>query len=151
MGMLATSAELVDTGLQADVCVIGSGFCGAIIAVELATAGIDVLLLEAGSEAPDHRLDAMLDRVEVSGGTELHFGFARQLGGASNLWAGRLAALDPIDFEQRAWVPHSGWPLSRAELEPYYARAGDILGDPGPACAAIRGRAPDVPCPPPSN
>jgi len=117
-----------DTTLRTNVCVIGSGFCGAIIAVELATAGIDVLLLEAGSEAPDHRLDAMLDRVDVSGGTELHFGFARQLGGASNLWAGRLAALDPIDFEQRAWVPHSGWPLSMQDLEPWYRRAGEILG-----------------------
>ena len=120
-----------DATLQTTVCVIGSGFSGAIVAVELAVAGIDVLVLESGSEGPDHRLDAMLDRVDVSGGTELHFGFARQLGGASNLWAGRLAAFDPIDFERREWIPHSGWPISRNDLDPYYTRAGDILGIPG--------------------
>ena len=115
---------------RATVCVIGSGFSGAVVAVELAAAGIDVLVLEAGSADPDHRLDQMLDRVEVSGRTELRFGFARQLGGASNLWAGRVAPLEAIDFEQRDWIPHSGWPIARADLDPYFARAAEILAIP---------------------
>jgi choline dehydrogenase-like flavoprotein len=102
---------------RASVCVIGSGFSGAVLAVELAAAGIDVLVLESGSTDPDHRLDQMLDRIDVSGRTELRFGFARQLGGASNLWAGRVAPLEAIDFERREWIPHSGWPHA-VELEP---------------------------------
>jgi choline dehydrogenase-like flavoprotein len=134
---LSTAAEVVaaggDAALRASVCVVGSGFAGAIVAGELAAAGVDVLVVEAGSSDPDHRLDTMLDRVDVSGGTELHFGFARQLGGASNLWAGRLARLEPIDLEPRDWVPHSGWPLAWDDLAPYYARAGEILGVPGVA------------------
>ena len=120
-----------DATLQTTVCVIGSGFSGAIVAVDLAMAGIEVLLLESGSSEPDHRIDSMLDRVDVSGRTQLNFGFSRQLGGASNLWAGRVAPLDPVDFECREWIPHSGWPISRSDLEPYYVRAGDILGIPG--------------------
>lgn len=114
--------------MRATVCVIGSGFAGAIVAARLARAGIDVLVLEAGSDDPDHRLETVLDRVEVSGKAELRFGFARQLGGASNLWAGRLAKLEPIDLEARDWIPHSGWPLSWDELSAYYPPAAEILG-----------------------
>jgi choline dehydrogenase-like flavoprotein len=28
-----------------------------------------------------------------------------------------------LDFETRAWVPHSGWPISKADLDPYYLKA----------------------------
>ena len=34
-----------------------------------------------------------------------------------------MPPLDALDFEVRDWVPGSGWPVSRAELDPYYARA----------------------------
>lgn len=120
-----------DTGVRTQVCVVGSGFAGATVAVALAGAGVDVVVLESGSRAPDHRVDAMLDRIDVSGGVELNFGFSRQLGGASNLWAGRVAPFEAIDFERRDWIPDSGWPISIADLDPYYVRAGRLLGLPG--------------------
>jgi choline dehydrogenase-like flavoprotein len=113
------------------VCVVGSGPAGALVAVELAEAGIDVIVLEAGSKDPDHRLEAMLDRVEVSGSIDLRFGFSRQLGGATNLWSGRVCPFEKIDFERRHWIRGSGWPITGQELEAYYARTGEILGIPG--------------------
>jgi choline dehydrogenase-like flavoprotein len=125
--------------IETTVCVIGSGPAGAIVAVEMATAGIDVVLLEAGSSHPDHEISAGLDRVDVSGGTELNFGFSRQLGGATNLWSGRLAQFEPIDFEHRDWIPNSGWPISVRELERYYARSGSILGVPDPTLFHVHG------------
>jgi hypothetical protein len=27
--------------------------------------------------------------------------------------------LDEIDFERRDWVPESGWPFSRREIQPF--------------------------------
>lgn len=120
-----------DAGFSAAVCVVGSGPAGVLVAVELANAGIDVLVLESGSREPDHRVDATLDRVEVSGITDLRFGLSRQLGGATNLWSGRLAPFQPIDFEKRDWVPDSGWPIGLGDLEPYYRRAAGVLGIPG--------------------
>ena len=35
--------------------------------------------------------------------------------------------MDSIDFEAREWVPDSGWPISREELDPYYQRAQDLV------------------------
>lgn len=120
-----------DATLDTTVCVIGSGFAGAVTAVELAKAGLDVVVLEAGSEAPDHRLDPTIDRLDVDGVLEIKFGLVRQLGGASNLWAGRLAPFDPIDFEPRPWVAGSGWPFAAGELEAWYPEADHILRIPG--------------------
>lgn len=129
MPILESPMELGD-GRGATVCIVGSGPAGAIVAVGLARAGIDVVLLEAGSAQPDHRPFSTLDRVDVYGNADLRFAFTRQLGGATNLWSGRLAPMEPVDFEPRAWVPGSGWPVGAAVLAPYYARAAEVLGLP---------------------
>ena len=33
-----------------------------------------------------------------------------------------MRPLDEIDFEERDWVPYSGWPFSKSHLDPYYHR-----------------------------
>ena len=68
----------------------------------------------------------------VGGETDLRFGFVRQVGGSSNLWAGRTAPLEPIDFEARDWVPESGWPLAREALDDYYETVARLLNLPVP-------------------
>ena len=40
----------------------------------------------------------------------------------------RYLPLDPIDFETRYWVPHSGWPITFDEMVPYYDRARKLCG-----------------------
>ena len=49
-------------------------------------------------------------------------------GGSTNHWGGMCSPLDPLDFEKRDWVPYSGWPITAADLAPYYARAHSLLG-----------------------
>jgi choline dehydrogenase-like flavoprotein len=53
------------------------------------------------------------------------------LGGTTLVWGGWCAPLDELDFLRRDWVPHSGWPITRQELLPYYRRAQELcqLGD----------------------
>jgi choline dehydrogenase-like flavoprotein len=47
--LLLDAHELPDgSALSCDLCVVGAGAAGITIALELATAGMDVLLLEAG-------------------------------------------------------------------------------------------------------
>jgi choline dehydrogenase-like flavoprotein len=31
--------------------------------------------------------------------------------------------MDQIDFAKRSWVPQSGWPITRADMDPFYERA----------------------------
>ena len=37
-----------------------------------------------------------------------------------------MRPLDEIDFQERSWVPHSGWPFDKSHLDPFYARAQSI-------------------------
>ena len=55
--------------------------------------------------------------------SRLHF-----FGGTTGHWGGWSAPYDPQDFEQRDWVPHSGWPIARKDLDIYYARACEVIG-----------------------
>nr|WP_233171903.1 GMC oxidoreductase [Dyella sp. ASV21] len=52
----------------------------------------------------------------------------RVFGGSCNLWGGGCIPLSDYDLSPRDWVPHSGWPIGFAELEPYYARARHYCG-----------------------
>lgn len=42
----------------------------------------------------------------------------------------RYVPLNPIDFEKREGLAHSGWPITRADLDPFYERA-QALGEAG--------------------
>lgn len=117
-----------DTMLQADVCVIGTGAAGISIAREFFGTNLQVLLLEGGGTSPEPETQALYE-VECIG---LPFpgaldGRAREFGGTTTLWGGTIIPLSETDFHQRPWVPYSGWPISLAELAPYYLRAEGVL------------------------
>jgi choline dehydrogenase-like flavoprotein len=129
-----TDARTLENGslLQGDLCIVGAGAAGISLAMESVGAGERVLLLEGGGFEYDPRMQALY-RGEIVGlpyypleAARLHY-----FGGTTGHWAGFCSPLDPLDFEARDWVPHSGWPITRAELDPYYARAHRIL-DLGP-------------------
>ena len=119
------------TRIDADVCVVGGGIAGLVLAGELSRAGRDVCVLEAGGLIVDEATQELYGLESVGYPTRANFmSRARYLGGSSNLWAGRSMRLDPIDFSPREWVPNSGWPLSAAELGAYYPKAERVLGLP---------------------
>lgn len=110
----------------ADVAIVGSGPAAITLARALGPHR-SVLLLEAGGSeataAGDHCLVG-----EVSGlDYPLTETRVRQLGGATALWAGYCAVFDPIDFDTRPWVGHSGWPLDAIELTQHYPEAARRL------------------------
>lgn len=71
----------------------------------------------------------------------------RLFGGTAAIWGGRVAELDPIDFEKRDWVPHSGWPISYRDLREYYreARAQFGLAPNAPGADDLRAAGVDLP------
>jgi choline dehydrogenase-like flavoprotein len=127
--MISDAAGLSVEGERTEVCIVGAGPAGIVLAIELAREGKNVLLLESGGarfETSTHDLNRgeVLDR---HGHGPLETYRRRLLGGASTSWGGRCAPFDPIDYETRDFVPHSGWPIGPEEMEPYYRRAGAYL------------------------
>ena len=100
--------------------IIGAGAAGIPAAAELERAGMSVLLVESGGMRRSRSADALsqgrtlnpqhapLDRYRV-----------RALGGTTKVWGGRVAPLDELDFRN--------WPISRADLDPFYRQAHRYL------------------------
>lgn len=110
--------------LASDVCIIGAGAAGITLALELERRGIQVCLVESGgfefSSDTQWLYDAQVTGVKdpSPGGCRLRF-----FGGTTNHWSGWCQPLHDTDFESRAWVPHSGWPINRADLDAAYHQA----------------------------
>ncbi len=121
-----TDANTLDDGtlIEGDICIVGAGPAGISMALEWIDTPYKVVLLEGGGFNMEAQLQALY-RGEIVGQPYYPLGAARLhfFGGTTNHWAGFCSTFDPIDFEQRDWVPHSGWPLSREDLDPFYARA----------------------------
>jgi choline dehydrogenase-like flavoprotein len=127
-------ARTVEEGslIERDLCVIGAGAVGITLALEFADSSHSVCLLESGGiqanpaaqELCSGELfsDFLPSASNYVGATRL-----RHFGGSTNHWTGFCRPLDPIDFEVRPWIAHSGWPFDHTHLEPYYTRAAALL------------------------
>jgi choline dehydrogenase-like flavoprotein len=117
-----------DTVLSPDLAIIGGGPAGISLALALADSGQSILLLESGGMSFDANAQKLYEGQETGVAyTAMDGGRLRYLGGSTNHWGGWCRPLDPIDFEDRDAVPHSGWPFSRSEIEPYFARAQALV------------------------
>ncbi|GAB7118360.1 GMC oxidoreductase [Natrinema sp. JCM 9743] len=136
---------------DADVCVIGAGPAGGIVADRLAGAGREVVVLEAGPRFdPDDRLARQerairpaYDRPDVWDGDPerdayestgerfypLNHARARGVGGSTLHWQGMVMRLHEDDFaSESARGVGADWPIDYADLRPYYAAAERELG-----------------------
>jgi choline dehydrogenase-like flavoprotein len=114
---------------RADICIVGAGAAGIVLAVELARMGRRVTLLEGGGAAIEETSQEPY-RSEVIGHEHrgIHTGRFRAQGGTTTKWGGQILELDAIDFERREWVSGSGWPFAKSELTESYARALELEG-----------------------
>ncbi len=124
---LAETSEPVRTSAQ--VCVIGGGIAGLLLAMRLRKAGIDVVLLESGA-AEQTATQHPLNRA-VSIGRPYHGamqGRARCLGGTSTMWGGALIPFLSSDLEARPCLGLPAWPVELGDLEPYLRDAERLFG-----------------------
>jgi choline dehydrogenase-like flavoprotein len=130
-----------DSRIEADLIIIGGGMAGVSIAREWAGAGRTVAVLESG----DRELDEEVQDLSRGSGAfrapgypdwpidaYLHESRRRGLGGSAAIWGAKCVPLDEADFAARDWLdrpgaPSTGWPMTRADLQPCYDRACAIL------------------------
>ena len=140
--------DLNDDGV---VVIVGSGAGGGTLGTDLARNGIKTVILEAGGryEIEDFLNDewasflqlAWKDPRTTSGTWEVHKDFpglpawiVKAVGGSTVHWAG--ASLRLRDHEMRTRTVYGGvaganlldWPITVAEMEPWYAKAEDRMG-----------------------
>lgn len=139
-----------------DVVIIGSGVAGALLAHELSKEGLRVAILEAGRRIDRHKavqryrnavtkdLAAPYPRLAWSpipdaGNAASYFGndsspeykpsYLKQVGGTTWHWTGMTPRFLPSDFELKSrYGVGVDWPISYADLEPYYLKAEHALG-----------------------
>lgn len=110
--------------IEGDVCIIGAGAAGISIALEWMNSPYKIILLEGGGFEYDEKVQELYagkttgQRYYPLKSARLHY-----FGGTTGHWAGFCSTFDPVDFTKRDWVPHSGWPIKREDLDPFYARA----------------------------
>lgn len=112
------------TDITADICIIGAGPAGITLALELASSGKNIIVLEGGGAEPETTSQSLY--AGESTGQKyfpLNATRLRALGGSTGHWSGWCGPLNEMDFQRRDWIPHSGWPITLDDVNPYYEAA----------------------------
>ena len=111
-----------------DVCIIGAGPAGITLARRLAARGFDVALLEGGGlQWSEESQDVAVGESVGLAYPDLDVARVRCFGGSSGHWNGLCRAFEAADMRPRPQNPLSGWPIGRADLDPYQAEVAEIL------------------------
>jgi choline dehydrogenase-like flavoprotein len=114
---------------RSDICVIGGGVAGILLAARLGQHGRHVHLLEAGGLALEEQsqklYSAEMAGYHHTGATDGRF---RTFGGSSTRWGGQLLPYTEDVFHPDSRLGLPSWPLELAELEPYYLQIQRAMG-----------------------
>src|ERR1700751_20362 len=136
-----------------DVCVVGSGAAGGIMAKELCEGGAKVLLLEAGQAVPPAQFRThcgpyqwhfrglrgekqdplyppdIKHAIRYETQEQVSVDRIRVLGGRTVHWNAVVLRYSHTDFRERTLNGiEEDWPLSYEELAPYYDRVEQMIG-----------------------
>jgi choline dehydrogenase-like flavoprotein len=115
--------------LKYDVCIVGTGPAGISVAKKLLGSKKKVVILESGGIEPSVEYNE-LNKGENSGPRFLSLDASRSrcFGGASRIWAGVCSPFSVEDFNEKSYIPLSGWPIVKDDLVVYYKEAAEMLG-----------------------
>lgn len=125
--------------LDADLCIVGTGAAGLSLLHGLAGHGLRILLLESGGQTRELAPDPLNAGTSALPDYPFQTSRVRAFGGTTTRWTGACIPLDALDFQLRPWLAHSGWPISLADLAPFYQQATTIFGLPHALPAPAQG------------
>lgn len=142
------NAKNIPTGsvIKVDLCIAGGGSAAISVALEYLKSGKTVAMLPGGGKRQTPgAIDLYRGKVSPSNSHEpLEENRLRMWGGTTTVWGGRCVPFDKIDFQERDWIPESGWPVTHEELLPYIAKANE-LSEAGQADFDARSVFPETP------
>lgn len=113
----------------ADLCIVGAGAAGITIAREFIDTSWRVLVIESGGLEVSARMQRLNAGHNVGlPSYALAYSRFRVFGGSTSRWTSQCRPLDPIDFEARPSIEHSGWPIDHRHLARWYGRAETVCG-----------------------
>ena len=125
--------DAIGHDIETDICIVGGGTAGIVLAREFIGRPTRICLLESGGLTPEPATQSLTIGDNIGQPYfPLDTARPRVFGGSGTRWnipigderfGVRVRPLDPIDFEQRDWVPFSGWPFDKDQLDSYYVRA----------------------------
>lgn len=112
-----------------DICIVGTGPAGVMLALKLESAGKMIALLEGGDKVYS-QTSQDLYKGSIFGDPypDLDTIRLRFHGGSSNCWGGWCRHLDEEDFQPKSANPLTEWPIRKSDLDPYLKDASDFLG-----------------------
>jgi choline dehydrogenase-like flavoprotein len=116
-------------GFNVEVCVVGAGAVGLMLATALSERGVDVLVLEGGGRREESASQSLQEGESVGHPFEnIGVGRYRVLGGTTKYWGGQVVPFDAGVIGPRPWLGHAAWPIEPAVLEKYVLDAYRRLG-----------------------
>ena len=135
---------------ETDLLIVGGGAAGLAVAREFLNTSWRVMVAESGNESESDEHER-LNKVELESNSlstnwnamrdEFHghqvpkwreevqtFGVrCRGLGGSTQAWKGKSAPFVEHDYDHRPWLENSGWPITKADVDPYVRRGEQML------------------------
>ncbi|MCB0260195.1 MAG: GMC family oxidoreductase [Calditrichaeota bacterium] len=113
--------------IETDICIIGAGAAGIALAKALSTTKHRIAILESGSFDFNQDTQSLYQGKNVGiPYFPLHAARLRFFGGTTNHWGGYCDPFEDFDFVRREGIPHTGWPIQKSDIDPYYSEAADF-------------------------